>query len=191
MNKEEIIMMNQKIAELQGILAVTSEENRCTRGEILMALDDAARDDYWAKEVSREELDELSKSSLREVDKLIVEEVMARIDYHEASYTEVYEHFMKETEVFGEPQSFANALQTFTYSFCVFLMRKMMKAEATRVSDVFSEKYFAELTRWDYDDGEDKDEEDPDYESEYYFDFPEEERPLPDYEKYYRALVGL
>ena len=184
-------MKNQKIAELQNILAHVGEDNRCLRGEVFVALDDAARDAYWAKEVSREELDELSKSSLREVDKLIVEEAMARLDYHEASYTEVYEHFMKEAEVFGEPQSFANSLQTFTYSFCVFLMRKMLKVGATRVSDVFSEEYFAELTRWNYDDGEDAEDEDADYESEYYYDFPEDrELCVQDYEEYYNALVG-
>lgn len=182
-------MMNKKIAELQGILAVTSEENRCVRGEILMALDDAVRDAYWAKEVSREELDALSKNSLREVDKLIVEEAMARLDYHEASYVEVYEHFMKETEIFGEPQSFANALQTFTYSFCVFLMRKIMKEGAIRVSDTFSEKYFFELTRWNYNEGEDAEDEKTDWEFEYYLEFPEE-KPIPDYERYYNALVG-
>lgn len=181
-------MKNQKIAELQSILARVGED-RCLRGEVLMALDDAARDAYWEKEVSREELEVLSKGSLDESDRLIVEEALSRLNYHNASYTEVYEHFMKETEVFGEPQSFANALQTFTYSFCVFLMRKMMKENAVRVSDVFSEKYFIDLDRWNYDDGEDAEDEEADWESEYYMEFPEE-KPAPGYEKYYNALVG-
>ena len=181
-------MKNQKIAELQSIL-VRVGEDRCLRGEVLMALDDAARDAYWEKEVSREELEVLSKGSLREVDKLIVEEALSRLNYHDASYAEVYEHFMKETEVFGEPQSFANALQTFTYSFCVFLMRKMLKGEVICVSDAFSKEYFAELTRWNYDDGEDAEDEETDWESEYYLEFPEE-KPVPDYEKYYNTLVN-
>ena len=181
-------MKNQKIAELQSILARVGED-RCLRGEVLMALDDATRDAYWEKEVSREELEVLSKSSLDEVDRLIVEEALSRLNYHDASYTEVYEHFMKETETFGEPQSFANSLQTFTFSFCVFLMRKMMKEGAVRISDVFSEKYFIDLDRWNYDDGEEAEDEEADWESEYYLEFPEE-KPIPDYEKYYNALVG-
>ena len=181
-------MKNQKIAELQSILARVGED-RCLRGEVLMALDDAARDAYWEKEVSREELEVLSKGSLDEVDRLIVEEALSRLNYYSASYAEVYEHFMKETETFGEPQSFANALQTFTYSFCVFLMRKMMKEEVIRVSDAFSEKYFIDLDRWNYDDGEGAEDEEADWESEYYIEFPEE-KPAPDYEKYYNALVG-
>ena len=183
-------MKNQKIVELQSILARVGED-RCLRGEVFMALDDAARDAYWAKEISREELEVLSKSSLREVDKLIVEEALSRLSYYDASYVEVYEHFMKETETFGEPQSFANALQTFTYTFCVFLMRKMMKAGATRISDAFSEKYFAELTRWNYNDGEDEEEDEADYESEYRYEFPEDgELTVQDYEEYYNTLVA-
>lgn len=185
-------MMNQKIAALQGILARTSEDNRCLRGEILTAIDEAVRDAYWEKEVPHEELEALSKASLAEIDKILVEEVLSRLSYYDASYTDVYEHYMAETEAFGKPQSFANSLQSFTALFSVFIMRKMLKAGATRVSDVFSEEYFAGLTRWNYNYGEDDEEEDEaDYMSEYRYEFPEDaELCVQDYEEYYNTLVG-